>query len=388
MSAAPIFDFLPPLLPANAGSLRAEVRDLVARERAAGRVAVKDRIGMAYHAGFSRACGEAGLIGMTWPKRYGGREATAMERYVVTEELLAADAPVRGHWVADRQSGPVILRYGTEAQRERFLPPITRGECFFCIGLSEPDSGSDLAAVRTRAVREGAGWRLNGTKLWTTNAQNSQFMIAICRTTPQDMKDRYHGLSQFIIDLSLPGVSIRPVINMAGGHEFNEVHFEDVPLAGDALLGTLDEGWKQVSAELAYERSGPERWLSTWQVLAELNATLGPALGDEAEDRIGALLAETLTLREMSLSIAGMLERGMTPNLEAAIVKDLGTRFERRTVEVTRDLAELATERGLAVPVRLGSLLASAILMMPAFTIRGGTTEILRGTIARGLGLR
>jgi Acyl-CoA dehydrogenases len=311
-----------------------------------------------------------------------------MERYVVTEELLAADAPVRGHWVADRQSGPVILRYGTEAQRERFLPPITRGECFFCIGLSEPDSGSDLSAVRTRALREGAGWRLNGTKLWTTNAQNSQFMIAICRTTPQDPKDRYHGLSQFIIDLSLPGVSVRPILNMEGRHEFNEVHFEDVLLAGDSLLGTLDAGWKQVSAELAYERSGPERWLSTWQVLAELNATLGASLGPEAEDRIGALIAETLVLREMSLSIAGMLERGMTPNLEASIVKDLGTRFERRTVDVARDLAEMARDRGAEVPARLDALIASAILTMPAFTIRGGTTEILRSTIARGLGLR
>lgn len=381
------FDFPSIELPPAAVATRQRVRDFLSEERAAGRLERPSKIGMGFSPAFSRRCGEEGYIGMIWPKRFGGSERSALERYVVTEEMLTAGAPVRAHWTADRQSGPVILRYGTEAQKEAFLPRIVRGECYFCIGLSEPDSGSDLASVKTRARKAGDGWVLNGTKLWTSNAHNSHYMIALCRTTPQG-EQRYHGLTQFIIDLAWPGVTIRPIFNMAGDHDFNEVVFEDVRLPPDALLGTLDEGWRQVSAELAYERSGPERWLSAFRLFAELNSLCGASLPAAGRERLGGLFAELLTLREMSTSIAGMLEAGKTPTLEAAIVKDLGTLFEQKLVLTARDLANTAGLRTGENAAVFASLLESAMLTVPAYTIRGGTTEMLRGTIARGLGLR
>jgi alkylation response protein AidB-like acyl-CoA dehydrogenase len=383
----PIFEFPPTLLPEGAAELRREVRKFIHEERAAGRIAKPTKIGMSFNADFSRRCGERGYIGMTWPARYGGAERSALERYIVTEELLSAGAPVRGHWTSDRQSGPVILRYGTDMQKEKYLPRIARGECFFCIGLSEPNAGSDLASVKTRAQRNDGGWMLDGSKLWTTNAHNSHFIIALCRTSPQD-ETRYHGLSQFIIDLSTAGVSVRPIINMAGEHEFNEVVFQNVQLPDSALLGTLDEGWKQVSAELSYERSGPERWLTTFRLLAELNAGYGTSMQPVQRQQLGRLFAHLVTLREMSLSISGMLQAGRTPNLEAAIVKDLGTVFERAVVAFARDITDADSDDERAGATVLASLLESALLFAPALSIRGGTTEILRNTIARGLNLR
>ena len=177
---------------------------------------------------FSRKMGVRGWIGMTWPRRYGGHERSALERYVVLEEMLASGAPVSGHWVADRQSGPLILRVGTEQQKNAILPRIAAGELQFCIGMSEPDSGSDLASVRTRAVVEEGGFRVNGTKLWTSNAHRADYMILLCRTGEAG-EQRHGGLTQFLVDLkTTQGIAIRPVHNLAGEHHFNEVVFQDV----------------------------------------------------------------------------------------------------------------------------------------------------------------
>src|SRR5690606_19953868 len=183
-------------------------------------------------------------------------------RYVVSEELLAAGAPVSAHWIADRQSAPLLLHYGTPAQQERYIPGIVRGEIYFCIGMSEPNSGSDLASIGSRAAREGDVWVLNGRKIWTTNAHRSHYMIALVRTQGRG-DDRHGGMSQFIIDLKAPGVTVRPIRDLSGGEHFNEVFFDDVVLGSDALVGTDGNGWTQVMAELAFERSGPERFLSS-----------------------------------------------------------------------------------------------------------------------------
>lgn len=374
-------------LPPAAETLRGEVRAFIDELRADGTLPRPRRAGLGFSREVSRRLGARGWIGLTWPKRYGGGERSALERYVITEELLAASVPVGAHWIADRQSGPVLLRFGTEAQRERYLPPITRGELFFCIGLSEPDSGSDLASLRTRAERVPGGWRLNGRKIWTTNAHRVSHMIVLTRTG-RDEKDRHAGLSQFILDLSSPGVSISPIISMVGEHDFNEVAFDDVHLPEDSLVGTEGGGWGQVSAELAHERSGPERWLSTFRLLAELIEVLGGDGGDLAAQEIGRLMSHLLALRQLSLSVAGMLEAGSAPAVEAAIVKDVGTRFEQEVVRVVRNvmLSEGLSQAAQAETLR--ALHASCLLLSPAFTIRGGTTEIVRGIIARGLGLR
>jgi len=376
-----------PELPPEAETLRREVRMFIAEEREAGRLPPPRKIGLGFDREMSRRIGARGWIGMTWPKAYGGQERTALERYVVTEELLAAAAPVGAHWVADRQSGPVLLKFGTEAQRRAYLPRIVTGDLTFSIGMSEPESGSDLASLKARAEKIDGGWRINGRKIWTTNAHHAQYMIVLVRTS-EAIGSRHEGISQLIVDLSLPGVTISPIVSMANEHDFNEVLFEDVVVGEDALIGKEGNGWNQVSAELALERSGPERWLSSFRLVSELVGALGPEAQSSTQEELGRILSHLLALRQLSMSVASMIQQGKSANMEASIVKDLGTKFEQETVRVVRNIisAEDLTANGRED--RLRALLIHAQQYAPAFTIRGGTNEILRGIIAKGIGLR
>lgn len=366
-------------------ALRAEVRaflaetlgpDFSAPERA--------RSWSGHDPDFSRALGARGWLGMTLPERYGGHARSAMERYVVIEELLAAGAPVAAHWIADRQSAPLILQHGSEAQRRDILPRIAAGDCYFCIGMSEPDSGSDLAATRTRALPEPGGFRVSGTKLWTTYAHAAHYMILFCRT---DMNsERQAGTSQLLVDMTTPGITVRPIIDMAGEHHFNEVTFDDVFLPETALIGRAGDGWAQVMGELAFERSGPDRFLSSFALLNELLRVLGRAPDLAARRAVGRLGAHLMVLRHMSRSVAGLLTRGEDPALQAAVVKDLGALLEQEIPEIARALLPVQAEAGAVDP--FAATLARTLLSAPAFSLRGGTREILRGIIARGLGLR
>ena len=375
-------------MPPNADILRAQVRAFVADSLATEGWRPDSDFGSDWSTSFSRALGARGWIGMCWPKRYGGHERSALERYVVIEELLAAGAPVYAHWVADRQSGPLLLRFGTEAQRQAILPKIAAGECYFAIGMSEPDSGSDLASVRTRAVRTEAGWRVDGTKVWTSNAHRSQYMIALCRTGPAG-DSRHEGLSQFLIDLEADGVRVNPIVNLAGKHEFNECVFEDVTIPADRLIGQEGDGWRQVTGELALERSGPERILSTFHLFAALVEAAGPRPEPRLAEAVGRLTAELFALRAMSLAVAGQLEKGEFPEVEAAIVKDMGTRFEAEVAETLRRAVPVEpVAGGSANAPSLEAALGASVLGLPSFTLRGGTNEILRSIIARGLGVR
>ncbi len=331
---------------------------------------------------FSRRLGEAGFLGMTWPTEYGGHERSQIERYVVIEELLAAGAPVGAHWIADRQSAPLLLRLGNEELKRRWVPAIARGEAFACIGLSEPGSGSDLASVRTAARRDGDGWVLNGQKVWTTGAHVSHFMIALVRTEPGS--ERQQGLSQFVVPMDAPGVSVKPIIDLTGAHEFNEVFFDEVRLPANALLGTEGEGWKQATAELSLERSGPERYLSSMALFLELVRFAGTSGDSALRDLVGRLAAEAWTLRLMSASVAAKLARREDPALEATMVKDLGNSYEQAIpplVQAAVDFTDPDAEVLRAVCFYL-------LQVSPSFSLRGGTREIIKGIIARGLGLR
>lgn len=363
-------------------ALRAEVRAFLRTELAGYSAAKRALNWFGSDPAFSRKLGERGWLGMTWPKRVGGHERSPIERYVVIEELLAAGAPVGAHWIADRQSGPMLLRYSPDHWAPKILPGIARGETFFCIGMSEPDSGSDLASVRTRATKAAGGWVINGTKLWTSRAHLSHYMIALVRTSPLG-EARHQGLSQFLIDLKNPGISMRPVINQMGHHEFNEVSFQDAFVADDCLLGGEGQGWKQVTEELAFERSGPERYLSSTQLVLEM---LNQASADSEREAValGRLAASYATLRQMSLGVSGMLARGENPELAAVIVKELGTTLEQHIPTVAHDLFG-----GMAPPDSdLAEVMRYVTLAAPSFSLRGGTREILRGIIARGIGLR
>jgi alkylation response protein AidB-like acyl-CoA dehydrogenase len=380
---AQAFHFEPAELPPAAQALRAEVRAFLREEADAGHWEPAGDFCTHFAPDFSRRVGAKGWIGLTWPKEYGGHARSALERYVVTEEMLVAGAPVTAHWIADRQSGPLLLRFGTEEQRRRYLPGIVRGETYFAIGMSEPDAGSDLASVRTRAERVDGGWKLNGRKVWTTYAHRCHYAITLARSAPQTEK-RHEGLTQFILDLKAPGLAINPIINLAGAHEFNEMVFDDVFIADADVVGTPGGGWHQVTSELAFERSGPERFLSSFRLLDGLARAARGSSDTRVLAAIGRFAAHTATLRQMSLSVAAMLARGASPNLEAALIKDLGGAIEREVPETARLLMDALPDHGAA----LAHVLQESVLYAPSWTLRGGTREILRGIIARGLGLR
>jgi len=377
-----IYDEAPELL-----DLRRQVRAFIEEEKSAGRVKPGPYGWAEPSSDFSRALGRKGWIGMTWPREYGGHERSAIERFVVTEELLAAGAPVRAHWVADRQSGPLLLKFGTKAQREKFLPAIAKGECYFCIGMSEADSGSDLASIRMKATKVDGGWRITGSKLWTSNAHRVHMMILFARTGPRG-ESRREGVSQFLVDLSWSGITVRPIINLAGEHDFNEVIFQDVFIPDDMVIGTIGNGWQQVTNELVYERSGPDRWMSTYHVLSGMAGKLKEFPSETRRDSVARLVARLWTMHQMSCSIAGMLENGITPHTEAALVKDLGTRFEQDIPEAARTLFPEELRSAFPENDPFNDALRYSTLYAPAYSIRGGTKEILRGIIAKGLELR
>lgn len=373
-------------IPAEAQALRGEVRAFLAEEAASGGfVPTCDGFVRGFSIPFTRTLAERGWLGMTWPQRYGGGGRSAFERYVVVEELLAAGAPVAAHWITDRQCGPSLLRLGSEEQKQRLLPAMARGECFFAIGLSEPDAGSDLASVRTRAERVDGGWRLHGTKVWTSLAHHCEYIVVLCRTSPKG-EQRHEGLSQLIAGLSDDGVEIRPIVDMTGRHHFNEVVLDGVFVADDMVLGEVGAGWAQITGELAWERCGPERYLATMPLLVALAGALGPDADDAAAASLGAILGEVVALRCMAVSVAARLQAGENPAAEAALVKELGSRCERGVTDVVRALYPGGADAGSSD--RVTALLATAVLQAPGRTLGGGTNEILRGVVARALGGR
>ena len=328
---------------------------------------------------FSRALAERGWIGLTWPREYGGAQRSDLARLVVTEELLRAGAPVAAHWMADRQIGPAILRHGSPELKRRFLPGITRGEITFCVAMSETEAGSDLAAVRTSAVRTGEGWLLNGRKVWTSHAHRSSHAYVLARTASTGRK--HEGLSEFLLDLATPGVTVRPIFDLSGEHHFNEVFFDDVLIPHDQLLGVEGQGWKQVTEQLSFERGGAERVLSTYPLLAAFVSGVSPD-DSLAVQAAGELTARLRVLRAMAWRVAAAMDEGRAPVREAALLKALGTAFEKDVVETVRRVrGTLPDPSGDG----LERLMARAVPAVPGFSLRGGTTEILGTIVAKAL---
>ena len=369
-------------LPAECEALREEVRAF-AKEH----MTRYSRVDRAHNwAGrdpaFSKKMGEKGWLGMTWPTELGGGGKSMLERYVMLEELLAVGAPMGAHWAADRQMGPLLIRYSRDQLAPKIIPQIRRGEAFICIGMSEPDSGSDLASIRTRGTKVEGGWKINGRKVWTSGAHHAHYMVALVRTSERG-DDRHAGMSQIFIEMDRPGVTVRPIVSQLGTRIFNEVILDDVFVPDDHLVGEEGKGWSQVINELKHERSGAERFLSSTQLLLEMLDAADAGNRQQAV-ALGKAIARYATLRQMSQGIALMLAEGRDPSLAASIVKDQGALLEQ-------SLPDIAYE---VFPDRLGDgsefdqVLNLVTLAAPSFSLRGGTREILRGIIAKGLGLR
>jgi acyl-CoA dehydrogenase len=359
----------------STAELRSQVRDLVTQWRDAQRFAPTcDSWLRSYDPAFTRELANRGLIGMTWPRRYGGGEYSNVDRLAVTEELLRAGAPVSAHWIADRQIGPAILRHGSEHLRDSILPGITRGEYLFCLGLSEPEAGSDLAAVRTSAERVDGGWLITGRKMWTSGAHHATHCYVLARTEKADRK--HIGLSEFVVDMTTPGIDVTPIVDMAGDHHFNETVFDRVFVPESNLIGVEGQGWRQVVEQLSFERGGPERVLSTYPLLTQMLERPDRIRELGLKREIGVLVARLATLRRLCWDLARRMDNRESTVVEAATLKMLGNAFERDVIMVARDI--------------LGGPSSSpqnpygqALLASPGFSLRGGAADVLLSIIAK-----
>ncbi|BBX00067.1 acyl-CoA dehydrogenase [Mycolicibacterium moriokaense] len=353
--------------------LRRQVRELTGQWLAEGRYRPRSDCWLrSFDLEFSRELAARGLIGLTWPKEFGGSELDARSRLVVTEELLRAGAPVGAHWIGDRQIGPAILRHGNPQLQQEILPGITSAEFVFCLGMSEPEAGSDLAAVRTVAKRTDGGWVVNGRKTWTSQAHRATHAYLLARTDASGRK--HEGLSEFIVDMHHPGVEVSPIIDLSGEHHFNEVTFADVFVPEHWLIGVEGDGWRQVVDQLSFERGGPERVLSTYPLLVETIEQLRTADDHRFDEELGSLVARLSVLRRRCWGIAEALDAGQAPVVEAASLKYSGTEFEI-------DVIEFARRVGL--PTAHDDGLVQALLASPGFTIRGGSSDVLLSIIAK-----
>jgi alkylation response protein AidB-like acyl-CoA dehydrogenase len=368
---------MPPALDA----LAADARDL-ALAAAATRPFPEDSWLVGYDAAFTRELGRRGWIGMTWPSAVGGGGRSPLERFVVYEQLIKHGAPIAAGWFADRQIGPTLLQFGTQAQYQRWLPDIVSGRSIWCIGLSEPDAGSDLASVRTRAVRDGDNWIVSGQKLWTSGAAGADWCYCVVRTDPD--APSHAGLSELVIDMRTPGIDVRPIVDATGGAHFCEVVFDDVRVPGDNLIGAPNGSFRQVMRQLEHERGGIDRLVSNYALYRDVLDTPGVLDRDDPQVRQEIAHIETayrigrlLVLRE----VIGQAPRGFS-----AATKTFGTEFEQRLADFcARQLGPYALLWGTD---HLAGRAARSVVYAPAYTIMGGTTNVLRNILAeRVLGL-
>ncbi|WP_217712313.1 acyl-CoA dehydrogenase family protein [Streptomyces sp. NA02950] len=354
----------------TSGELRRRVRELLAEWDFTPRC---DAWMSGYDPAFSQELGRRGLLAVTWPKEFGGAEGSNVDRLAVSEELLRAGAPVTAHWVGERQLGPSLLRHGTRELQEEFCPGLARAEYRFALGMSEPDAGSDLAAVRTTAVREGDGWRVNGRKIWTSGAHRATHLYLLARTSKEE--DKHAGLTEFVLDMDSPGITLSPILDLRGEHHFNETVLEDVHVPGHRVIGRIGAGWQQVVGQLSFERGGPERYLSTYPLLA---AVVRAGIADDiALGELRALAGRLTILRRWALETALAMDAGHTPVARAAMSKYLGNSFERDVIEWARPLLPHADRS-------VRALYDQAVTASPAFGLRGGAAQVMLSVIAKG----
>ena len=345
----------------------------VARSAAARAAVLEDSWLVGYSRDFSRQLGERGWLGMTWPVAEGGHGRPPVERFVVTEALIAHGAPLAATWFADRQIGPSLLAFGTPEQRRRFIPEMVAGRSFWCIGMSEPDHGSDLAHLRTTAVRDGDAFVVTGRKVWTSFAATAEWCYLICRTDADAPAHR--GLSELIVDMAAPGVEVRPIVDVTGARHFCEVTFDEVRVPAEALVGELHGSWRQTMGQLEHERGGIDRLVSNRALYLD---ALARADRDDPLVRQEVAALETGYRVGRLMVLRGVL--GATPPGWSAATKTFCTELEQRVaafcVRVAGPAGLLSGPEGAD-----GGRVARNLCYAPAYTIMGGTTEILRSII-------
>lgn len=330
----------------------------------------------------SEELGRRGWLGMTWPTEVGGGGRPPIERLVVYEALISHGAPVAASWFADRQIGPTLLEYGTPEQQQRWIPEIVAGRSLWCIGMSEPDAGSDVASLRTRAIRDGDDWIVDGQKVWTSGAAAADWCYLICRTDPD--APPHQGLSELVVDMRSPGVEVRPIRDAVGNRHFCEVHLEGVRVPGANLIGAENGSFRQVMRQMEHERGGIDRLVSNRALFRDVIAVSDlsdPLVRQEVAAIESAFrIGRMLVLRE----VVGQAQPGFS-----AATKTFCTELEQRVAGFcARLLGPAATLWEGDHVDRLAARVARGICYAPGYTLMGGTTQILRNILGeRVLGL-
>jgi alkylation response protein AidB-like acyl-CoA dehydrogenase len=343
---------------------------------------------------WQRTMFDAGWVGISWPKAYGGRGATLMEQVIYDEECFRAKAPVLPGYSGIGMAGPTIIDCGTEAQKQRYLPRILNADEIWCQGFSEPNAGSDLAGLQTRAVDRGDHWLVRGQKVWTSGAQYADWIYLLVRTDPDAAK--HAGISYLLVDMKTPGITVRPLVLMTGHRHFNEVFFDDVSVPKEQVVGKANQGWKVAMATLMYERKagggrGHAEQIARLHGLARAVTVEGrPAWDDpRVRQKLAHLVIESEALRLTRLRNLTRQLRGEPPGPEGSILKLFGSELGVRIADVAGELLgmkALVDEPLADVPD--ASRWQNRIVAARQYTIAGGTSEIQRNIIGeRVLGL-
>jgi alkylation response protein AidB-like acyl-CoA dehydrogenase len=380
-------------------SFRKEIQDFLKSELEQGSFKPKQNACVdGFSQGFSKKMSERGWIGLTWPKEYGGKGLGYLYRLVLLEEMLKAQAPIAFHFLAERQVGPALIHFGSDELKKEFLPKIINAEISFCLLFSEPDAGSDLVSVRTTGVKEGNFYVINGQKVWTTGGHLADFGWLLAKTNPDPNLPKHKTLSEFILDMKAPGVTVQPLINMAGVHSFNEVFLEDAKVHQNYLVGKKDNGFYQIMDQVVYERAGIERLMQNNVVKESLVEYVKTTKRNGRylwEDPIVRNLIATLEIefnigRLLCVNVAWNIDQGKMPNYEASLCKVFCTQYEKKLSDATTQIMGLY---GQLLPgsrwAPYDGVAAESYLWSPSYTLQGGTVEILKNIIAlRGLKLR
>jgi alkylation response protein AidB-like acyl-CoA dehydrogenase len=372
-------------------AFRGEVRDFLRTELPEKR---PDGVeGWQFARGFVKKLAQCGWLTMAWPKEWGGQGADHIRQLVFNEEMALWEAPSND--LGMDRVGPTIMLHGTDEQKQRFLPPIVRGDAVWCQGFSEPNAGSDLASLQTRAVQDGDSFVVNGSKIWTSMAHFAEWMILLARTDSDAPKHR--GISFFLLDMKSPGISVRPLVDMLGRHTFNEVFFDNVRVPRDCLVGEQNRGWYVATTTLDFERSGIQRVIGGRKTCDMLIAFAAERVAQgttraaykQVRHRLAELVIDFEVGKMLSYRVAWLQSKGQVPNYEASVSKTFGTELTQRLARTGMELLSLGGQLAPGSPwAPLQGRIESMYLNAAALTIAAGTSEINRGIIAtRGLGL-
>jgi len=370
--------------------LRGEVRDFLEGEIKQGQwQPTCDAWIMAYDPEFTKRVAAKGWIGLTWPEEYGGHGRSFIDRLIVTEEMLRYGAPAACHWFADRQIGGAIVHYGTDEQKKEILPKILKGEAYVGLGMSEPEAGSDLASLKTRAVEDGDDYVIDGQKVWTSGGSHMNMIYLVARTDTEVAKHK--GISEFLFETSLPGITVRPIEDITGGVHFNEVFFDGVRVPKKYLIPEKNRGFYQVVNQLDYERSGMERLMANYPLLEALIQYVkeaernGRPLAEDpiVRSRIAQLKIELEIGRLHMYRVAVVMDEGRAPNWESSMSKAYGTAFEQRLAGTAIEIAGLygqLSPDSKRVPMQ--GMAYHSYLSSKGYSLQAGSSEVLKNILA------